>query len=112
MTALFRVVCELARNGCLLCRVSTTVAVVLVLIAFGNIGFAQDTPAPITVSYDFRNGARGWEAGFADYPPATDKGGLYELKAEIQALPPELGNNGNGSSLSRVTTAQTICSCF
>lgn len=95
MTALFRVVCELLRNGCLLCRVSRTVAVALVLIAFGDTGFAQGTPLPITVSYDFRNGARGWEAGFADYPPATDNG-FFELKAEIRALPPELGINGTG----------------
>ena len=95
MTALFSVVCQLARSGCFLCQVSTTVAVVLVLIVFGDIGFAQSTPLPITVSYDFRNGARGWEAGFADYPPATDSG-LFELKAEIRALPPELGVNGSG----------------
>ena len=76
-------------------RVSTTVAVLFVLIVFGDIGFAQSTPLPITVSYDFRNGAQGWQAGFADYPPATDNG-FYELKAEIQALPPELGANGTG----------------
>ena len=58
-------VTNLASNVHLLRRVSTTVAVLFVLIVFGDIVFAQSTPLPITVSYDFRNGARGWEAGFA-----------------------------------------------
>src|SRR6185369_14907069 len=34
----------------------------------------------------------GWQAGFSDYPPATDKDGFYDLKAEIRALPPEIGS--------------------
>ena len=46
-------------------------SVVLTLIATA---FAQGTPSPVSVSFDFRNGSLGWEAGFADYPPATDNG--------------------------------------
>ena len=74
---------------------SRTVSVLFLFIIFNHVAFAQGTPAPITVSYDFRNGAQGWQAGFADYPPATDNG-FYELKAEIRSLPPELGINGTG----------------
>jgi hypothetical protein len=66
------------------------------LIALTPVTLAQGTPSPVSVSFDFRNGALGWQTGFADYPPATDKDGLYELKAEIRSLPPELGVNGTG----------------
>ena len=57
---------------------------------------AQQTPAPVSISFDFRDGSLGWEAGFADYPPATNKNDLYELRADIRSLPPELGVSGNG----------------
>jgi hypothetical protein len=57
---------------------------------------AQGTPATVSMSFDFRDGLLGWEAGFADYPPATDKNDLYGLRAEIRSLPPELGVSGNG----------------
>jgi hypothetical protein len=66
-------------------------SVLFLLISFSALARAQGTPAPVSVSYDFRNGAQGWQAGFADYPPYTDNG-FYELKAEIRSLPPELGN--------------------
>ena len=58
--------------------------------------FAQTAPAPVSISFDFRNGSLGWEAGFADYPPATDQNDLFELRAEIRSLPPELGVSGTG----------------
>ncbi|HEY3039897.1 MAG TPA: hypothetical protein VGJ66_14240 [Pyrinomonadaceae bacterium] len=66
--------------------------ILLVLITFTPVAFAQETPQPVSVSFDFRNGALGWQAGFARYPPETDKNGFYELLAEIRSLPPELGN--------------------
>ena len=91
MMAFFRVVCEFARHVCFLRLVSTTT----LLIALGDVALAQGTPAPIKVSYDFRNGAQGWQAGFSDYPPATDNG-FYQLKTEIRALPSELGISGTG----------------
>jgi hypothetical protein len=50
----------------------------------------------VSISFDFRNGALGWQAGFAEYPPTTDKNGFYELLAEVRTLPPELGVNGTG----------------
>jgi len=67
-----------------------------VFISFTLICFAQVTPATVSVSFDFRNGALGWQAGFADYPPTTDKNGFYQLLAEVRTLPPELGVNGTG----------------
>ena len=67
-----------------------------VFITFTLTCFAQVTPATVSVSFDFRNGALGWQAGFADYPPTTDKNGFYQLLAEVRTLPPELGVNGTG----------------
>jgi len=67
-----------------------------VFISFTISCFAQGTPTTISVSFDFRNGALGWQAGFADYPPTTDKNGFYQLLAEVRPLPPELGVNGTG----------------
>jgi hypothetical protein len=74
-------------------RLTVTLAV---FISFTISCFAQGTPTTISVSFDFRNGALGWQAGFADYPPTTDKNGFYQLLAEVRTLPPELGVNGTG----------------
>ena len=71
------------------------IIILLVVLTFIATAFAQGTPSPVSVSFDFRNGSLGWEAGFADYPPATDNGS-YQLKSEIRSLPPELGVNGTG----------------
>ena len=72
------------------------ISVGLALFLYTPAALAQGTPKPVSISFDFRDGALGWEAGFADYPPATDKNDLYELRAEIRSLPPELGVSGNG----------------
>ena len=66
------------------------------LIVYTPATLAQGNPAPVSISFDFRNGSLGWEAGFADYPPDTNTNGFYELKAEMRSLPPELGVSGNG----------------
>jgi hypothetical protein len=71
------------------------ITILLVVLTVIATAFAQGTPSPVSVSFDFRNGSLGWEAGFADYPPATDNGS-YQLKGEIRSLPPELGVNGTG----------------
>jgi hypothetical protein len=68
----------------------------LALLAINSVALAQGGASPVTKSFDFRNGSLGWEAGFSDYPPATDNGGFYQLKAEIRSLPPELGVSGTG----------------
>jgi hypothetical protein len=74
-------------------RLTTTL---LVFISFTLTCLAQGAPAQVSISFDFRNGALGWQAGFADYPPTTNKNGFYELLAEVRTLPPELGVNGTG----------------
>ena len=74
-------------------RLTTTL---LVFISFPLTCLAQGAPAPVSISFDFRNGALGWQADFADYPPTTNKNGFYELLAEVRTLPPELGINGTG----------------
>ena len=88
-----RVNFDLGRTFRLLIQV---VAVGLGLILYTPATLAQVSPAPVSMSFDFRDGSLGWEAGFADYAPATDKNDLYELRAEIRSLPPELGVSGNG----------------
>ena len=78
--------------GLLLTALTHRIPFLLTLLACTTPAFAQQT---ISVSFDFRNGSQGWEAGFADYPPATDNG-QYQLQAEIRSLPPELGITGTG----------------
>ena len=70
--------------------------VVASIFAIGQVAQAQTTPGTISKSFDFRNGALGWQGGFADYPPGTDKNGFYELRSELRPLPPELNINGTG----------------
>src|SRR2546430_15676422 len=67
---------------------------VSIVLSATSSAFAQS--ATVSKSFDFRNGAQGWQEGFADYPPATDKTGFYELLAEIRTLPAELGTSGTG----------------
>lgn len=47
----------------------------------------------VGVEFDFRQGAQGWEAGFAEYSPEMED---MMLEAGIRSLPPELGINGTG----------------
>jgi len=57
-----------------------------------------DVNAPVVVSYDFRNGSSGWQAGFADYPAIDEE--AFELVAEIAPIPPETGLFGASYVLS------------
>ncbi len=66
------------------------------LLLMGAFVAAQAQSSSIQSSFDFRNGAQGWQAGFADYPPAHNPNDFYKLKAEIRPLPPELGVSGTG----------------
>ena len=45
---------------------------------------------PVVLSFDFNQGAQEWSSHFADLPPDFDPT-LYELSAEVAALPSELG---------------------
>lgn len=75
-------------------RVMCGICLALTTLSFFTMARGQE--ATRKFEFDFRNGSLGWEAGFADYPPATDVNDLYELRAEIRALPPELGVGGTG----------------
>jgi hypothetical protein len=59
-----------------------------------DIGAGPAAPAAPKVSYDFRNGAQGWEAGFADYPPRDEA--IYELQSGVRDLPREVEPAGTG----------------
>ncbi len=54
----------------------------------------------VTKSFDFRLGAQGWTAGFADYPVGITPDAGYELDSGIRPLPSELGDGGTGFLLS------------
>ncbi len=82
-------------RGYVFCR-SLSLTLALILTAFVSVSVAQENGSVVSKTFDFRNGALGWQAGFADYPPSTDKDGFYQLKAELRSLPPELGVSGTG----------------
>ncbi|HEV8292941.1 MAG TPA: hypothetical protein VGP94_13495, partial [Tepidisphaeraceae bacterium] len=64
------------------------------LIAGGRAGsgfFDRATPArPIQRQFDFNRGARGWGAGFADYPAGSESS--FELDSGIRKLPGRLAS--------------------
>jgi hypothetical protein len=68
---------------------------VAVVVVVGVIIYVVVTglSSSIRLEFDFRQGAQGWEAGFAEYSPQTED---MMLEAEIRALPSELGINGTG----------------
>ncbi len=45
-------------------------------------------PTETMLAFDFASGADGWEAGFADYPPADES--IYQLESDYRALPEPL----------------------
>lgn len=71
-------------------------SILLVFLTFTATALTQGTPPSVSVSFDFRDGALGWQAAFADYPPADDQNGFYQLQTDIRSLPSELGVNGTG----------------
>jgi hypothetical protein len=77
-------------------RSSVALLIVPLLAACG----AGATPIPQTpvtdpkVSFDFRNGAQGWNAGFADYPPGQEQS--FQLESGVRDLPPGIEPGGTG----------------
>ena len=66
------------------------VVVVVGLIIYGVVTTISSS---VRLEFDFRDGAQGWEAGFAEYAPEMED---MMLEAEIGSLPSELGINGTG----------------
>jgi len=68
---------------------------IAVVVVVGLIIYAVVTgiSSSVRLEFDFRQGAQGWEAGFAEY--SREMEGMM-LEAETRALPSELGINGTG----------------
>lgn len=66
---------------------------VAVVIVFGVIIYVvvAGISSSIHLKFDFRQGAQGWETGFAEYSPQTAD---MMLEAGTRSLPSELGING------------------
>ena len=71
------------------------IAALLVLVMMSASAHAQATSSPLSITFDFRNGAQGWQSGFADYNPSPNHGD-FMLRAEMRDLPVELGVAGTG----------------
>jgi hypothetical protein len=59
----------------------------------------------VRLEFDFRQGAQGWEAGFAEYAPEME-GMMFE--AGIRPLPSELGINGTGYYLQGINHSDDL----
>jgi hypothetical protein len=68
---------------------------VAVVVVVGVIIYVVVTgiSSSIRLEFDFRQGAQGWEAGFAEY--GREMEGMM-LEGEVRSLPSELGINGTG----------------
>ena len=62
-------------------------------------GCAQEAPRELTLNFDFNSGEQGWEAGFCDLPVDFNPE-IYDLRSGLAALPPELGQQGQGFMIS------------
>jgi len=69
---------------------------VAVLVGVGLIIYAVLTTlsSSVRLEFDFRQGAQGWEAGFAEYAPEMES--MMQLEAGIRPLPSELKIEGTG----------------
>ncbi len=73
----------------LLIAASAVVAAGLIIYAI-----VATISSSIRLEFDFRQGAQGWEAGFAEYSPEMEEDMM--LVAELRPLPPELNSEGTG----------------
>ena len=78
-----------------------------VVVAAGLITYAVLTAmSSIRLEFDFRDGAQGWEAGFAEYAPEMED--MMQLEAGIRSLPSELEIEGNGYYLQGMNRADDL----
>ncbi len=68
----------------------------LLCYGVGCSALSQTSATPLSLSFDFRNGALGWEVGFADYPPSTDIDNFYQLEGGLRPLPAEVEQGRTG----------------
>lgn len=70
-------------------------SLVAFLLLSGLCSSASAQNSNVTLSFDFRRGALGWQAGFADYSTKTNFDS-FEFQSEIRSLPAELQPTGTG----------------
>ena len=79
----------------------------VVVVAVCLITYAVLTAmSSIRLEFDFRGGAQGWEAGFAEYAPEMED--MMQLEAGIRSLPSELEIEGNGYYLQGMNRADDL----
>ena len=79
----------------------------VVVVAVCLITYAVLTAmSSIRLEFDFRDGAQGWEAGFAEYAPEMED--MMQLEAGIRSLPSELEIEGNGYYLQGMNRADDL----
>lgn len=66
-------------------------------VACGDDSAGSPAPATRTLRFDFDEGEQGWEAVFADYPPANAE--IYELEAGLRPLPETVASDKRGYML-------------
>ena len=81
--------------------------IVVVVVGVGLIIYAVLTAisSAIRLEFDFRHGAQGWEAGFAEYSPEMED---MMLEAGIRPLPSGLGIEGTGYYLQGMNRADDL----
>lgn len=57
-----------------------------------EIRIGDPRPSEQSLTFDFSNGAQGWEAAFSDYPTADAD--IYALVSEVRPLPSDNSENG------------------
>jgi hypothetical protein len=82
--------------------------VVAVVVSAGLIIYAVFTAisSSVHLEFDFRHGAQGWEAGFAEYAPETED--MIQLEVGIRSLPSELEIEGTGYYLQGMNRADDL----
>lgn len=87
-------------------RIDFSIICVVFFLCCSN-AYAQTTTSSIQLSFDFRDGALGWQSGFGDYPPDLNTDDLYQLRAEIRQLPANIGS-GTGFFFQAVNHSDDI----
>jgi hypothetical protein len=82
--------------------------IVVVVIGVGLIIYAVLTAisSAIHLEFDFRHGAQGWEASFAEYAPEMED--MMQLEAGIRPLPSELEIEGTGYYLEGINHSDDL----
>jgi hypothetical protein len=67
-----------------------SLALFAIVLLFAGLAAKKIAAQKIELDYNFRNGALAWTTDFANYPPATNQGGFYQLDSGIRYAPRKL----------------------